>query len=332
MFRDECEIEVIAGRGGDGLVAFRREKFVPRGGPWGGDGGDGGDVVLVSDSSLNSLLFVGRRPRHEAGAGMPGGPANCSGRRGSDLVVAVPVGTQVRDAERGHLLKDLSDAGDSVIIAKGGTGGRGNARFANSVRQAPRHAEPGRAGERRSLRLELKLVAEVGIVGLPNAGKSTLLSLVSAATPKVADYPFTTLEPRVGIAHVGDYDTLCIADLPGLIEGASRGVGLGHQFLKHVERCSVLVHLVDVSASAQETPFDAWRTVRHEIELYSAELAKRPYLLAASKVEDEESVRKAFELERTAGERVFPISAHTGRGVPELLVEAQRLARGLALR
>jgi GTP-binding protein len=327
MFRDECEIEVVAGKGGDGLIAFRREAFVARGGPWGGNGGDGGDVILVADSSQSSLLHAGRQPRYAAGNGQPGGPANRTGHRGQDFVLPVPVGTQVRDRERGHLLRDLSREGDRLVLAKGGAGGRGNAHFANAVRQTPRIAEPGRAGESRHVRLELKIVAEIGLIGLPNAGKSTFLARVSAATPKIADYPFTTLEPQVGIAHVGDYDTLCIADLPGLIEGASDGVGLGIKFLKHVERCPVLVHLVDVSESAQEAPIDAWRAIRAELEAYSDELASRPALLVASKCESESAEAAAAELEAAAGQPVVRLSSSTGRGVAELLAEARRIVR-----
>ncbi len=327
MFRDECQIEVIAGSGGDGMAAFRREKFVPKGGPWGGDGGHGGDVVLVATDSVNSLLFVGRRPRYEAEGGRPGGPAKRSGRCGKDLVVEVPVGTQVRDLERGNLLCDLARPGDRLVAARGGRGGRGNARFANAIRQTPREAESGRDGERRGVLLELKIVAEVGLVGLPNAGKSTFLARTSAATPKIADYPFTTLLPQVAIARVGDYDTLCLADLPGLIEGAADGVGLGHRFLKHVERCPVLLHLVDVSSGANTPPGEARQTILSELLLYSAELAGRPRLLVATKVEDEASERAADDLERVAEEPVWRISSQTGRGVEELLRAAHALTR-----
>jgi GTP-binding protein len=329
MFRDECEIEVVAGKGGDGMVAFRREPFVARGGPWGGDGGDGGDVVLVADRNLNSLLFVGRAPRYVAGKGGPGGPCNRTGARGKDLVVPVPVGTQVRDRERGNLLRDLAEDGQTVVLARGGAGGHGNAHFATAVRQAPRRAEPGRAGECRRVKLELKIVAELGLVGLPNAGKSTFLSRVSAATPKIADYPFTTLEPQVGIARVGDYDTLCIADLPGLIEGASEGVGLGHRFLKHIERCPILLHLVDVSEGAHQPPVEAWRTIRRELERYPGDLADRPTVVVATKCEDEPAEAAAAELEAAVGAPVERLSARTGRGVRELLVRARDLVRGV---
>lgn len=328
MFRDECEIEVLAGKGGDGMIAFRREAFVPRGGPWGGTGGDGGDIVLVADSHESSLLKVGRQYKYTARNGEPGGPANRTGHRGDDLILPVPVGTQIRDKERGHLLRDLSTDGDRLILAKGGDGGRGNTSFANAVRQAPRIAEAGLPGELRAVRLELKIVAEIGLVGLPNAGKSTFLSRVSAATPKIADYPFTTLDPQVGIAQVGDFDTLCIADLPGLIEGASDGVGLGIKFLKHVERCQVLLHLVDVSEAALEVPIDAWRAIRGELKNYSPELATRPSLLVASKCENEAAEAAAAELEEQAGVPVARISSSTGRGLQEILIEARRVVRG----
>lgn len=328
MFRDEIEIQVAAGRGGDGLCSFRREKYVPKGGPDGGDGGDGGDVVLVAVDSVNSLLALGRRPRYEARNGMPGGPKKCHGRSGDDLVLEVPVGTEVRDARRGHVLKDLASEGDRVVIAQGGRGGRGNAHFATPVQQAPRRADSGTPGEERLIRLELKIVAEVGLVGLPNAGKSTLLSSISRATPKVADYPFTTLEPQVGIATVGDFDTLVVADLPGLIEGASEGHGLGHRFLRHVERCQVLLHLVDVSEGALEPPLEALAVIERELEQYSPTLARRRRILVASKVESEQAERNADELEATLGKPLLRISSQTGRGVGELLLQAREAVRG----
>jgi len=332
MFRDECEIEVRGGKGGDGMVAFRREKYVPRGGPDGGDGGNGGNVVLVACDRLNSLLDAGRRYLYRAPKGRPGGTKTCTGARGEDLVVEVPAGTEVRDAERGHILRDLTEVGDSVVIAKGGRGGRGNAQFANAIQQAPRHHELGAEGEVRKLKLELKLVAEVGLIGLPNAGKSTFLSRVSAARPKVADYPFTTLEPQVGIAPVGDFDTLCIADLPGLIEGAAEGVGLGHRFLKHVERCSVLLHLVDVAPASDEgrdglAPAEAWRVIEDELVRYSQDLATRPRLLVATKCEDGAAEERAAELAAESGLPVLRISAHTGEGLKALLAAARKLAR-----
>ena len=329
MFRDEIEIHVAAGRGGDGLCSFRREKYVPKGGPDGGDGGDGGDVVLRADSSINSLLALGRRPRYEAGKGMPGGPVKRYGRGGDDLELIVPVGTEVRDAKRGHMLKDLAEDGQSVVIAKGGRGGKGNAHFATAIQQAPRRADPGQDGEARSIRLELKLVAEVGLVGLPNAGKSTFLSAVSRATPKVADYPFPTLEPQVGIATVGDFDTLVIADLPGLIEGAAEGHGLGHRFLRHVERCRVLLHLVDVSEGALQDPREAVEVIEAELQRYSPTLAARERLMVASKVESEQAEQAAERLEQDLGRPLLRISSQVGKGLDEVLRDARKAVRGV---
>lgn len=318
-FRDEIEIVVQAGRGGDGLVSFRREKYVPKGGPDGGDGGDGGDVVLQATTALRSLLALGRRPRYQAGNGRPGGPRRQAGKRGADLLLEVPVGTQVRDRRRGNLLRDLARPGQRLVVARGGRGGRGNAHFATPVHQAPRRATPGREGESRDLRLELKTFAEVGLLGLPNAGKSTFLSAVSAARPKIAGYPFTTLEPKVGIARVGDHDTLVIADLPGLVEGAAEGRGLGHRFLRHVERCSVLLQLVDVSPDAGLDPGEAFRTVDLELQRASPELAHRPRVVAASKCESETARQRARQLEEALGRPVARFSSHTGAGVAELL-------------
>jgi len=327
MFRDECEIEVRGGRGGDGLVSFRREKHVPRGGPDGGNGGDGGSVVLVARSEVNSLLKVGRRPLYRGSDGAPGGPRDRSGANGVDQEVQVPVGTQIYDAARGHLLRDLLRAGDTCVVAAGGRGGRGNASFASAIQQTPRRADPGEDGEERRLRLELKLIAQVGLVGLPNAGKSTFLASVSRATPRIADYPFTTLSPQVGIATVGEDATLVLADLPGLIEGAADGAGLGFRFLRHVERCSVLLHLVDVSEEASTAPAEALQVVEHELGDYSPELAARPRLLVATKCEDPAAEERALELERVAGRPVQRISAATGRGVKELLALALERVR-----
>ena len=324
MFRDECEIEVTAGRGGDGLVSFAREKYAPKGGPNGGDGGHGGHVILLATDEVNSLIQVGRKPYYRARNGEPGGPRNRSGGRGDDLIIQVPLGTQVFDAARDNLMADLAEGGQELILAKAGTGGRGNASFATSVHQAPRKAERGRDGESRRVRLELKLVAEVGLVGLPNAGKSTFLSRVSRARPKVADYPFTTLDPHVGIATVGDHDTLVIADLPGLIEGAAEGHGLGHRFLKHVERCRVLLQLVDLADGDAERAEEDLRVISGELARYSDSLSRRPRLIVATKVEGD-SARAAAELlrERIDGP-LHVISAHTGEGLLELLREAKR--------
>ena len=324
MFRDEAIIDVAAGKGGDGLVSFRREKYVSEGGPDGGDGGHGGHVILRAVGTESSLLRVGRNHHYRAENGRAGGPRKRSGRRGKSRVIEVPVGTLVLDAEHGNLLKDLATPGAELVAAEGGRGGHGNTRFATPVRQVPRQAKPGLPGESRKLRLELKLVAEVGLVGLPNAGKSTFLSAVTAARPKVADYPFTTLAPHVGIAPVGDYDTLVIADLPGLIEGAAEGHGLGHQFLRHVERCAVLLHLVDVS---EPEPAAAYRAIEEELSAYSQTLASRPRLVVASEVEDDITRAAALELGRELGLPVLPISSARRLGLKDLLRLARELVR-----
>ncbi|MBL8857915.1 MAG: GTPase ObgE [Planctomycetes bacterium] len=329
MFKDECEIQVVAGNGGDGVVSFHREKFVPRGGPDGGDGGMGGSVILVASENLNSLLPVSRRYRYAADHGKKGMGQLCSGKSGHDLEIEVPVGTQVFDRERGNLLRDLTKIGQRLVVAQGGNGGQGNARFKNSVRQTPTFATDGKPGEERILRLELKLFAEVGLVGFPNAGKSTFLSCVTAATPKIADYPFTTLSPQVGIASLNETETLVLADLPGLIEGASEGHGLGHRFLKHVERCRVVMHLVDCSEGAEHDPVEAWRVIVSELARFSVELAAKPRVLVASKVESRAAEERALELERAAGERVWRISSARRQGLREVLVEAHRHVRGL---
>jgi GTPase len=328
VFRDEATIEVVAGRGGDGLVSFHREKFITNGGPDGGDGGRGGSVILRATVQRNSLLEVGRKFRYAAPKGRPGGPNKRYGACGSDIVVEVPVGTQVFDAEMGNLLRDLDSEGAEVVAAKGGHGGKGNVHFKNSVRQTPRMATDGGTGEARRLRLELKLFAEVGLLGFPNAGKSTFLARVTAARPKVADYPFTTLDPQVGICEVGNYDTLVLADLPGLIEGAAEGHGLGHRFLRHVERCKVLLHLVDVSAGAERDPVEAWRALEAELANYSAELAAKPRILVATKHhEDEGSQERVDALAEAAGCPVLGISSVLGLGIAELLRAAHKLVR-----
>ena len=329
-FRDEAEIEVAAGKGGDGTVSFRHEAHVPRGGPDGGDGGRGGSVIFHADPGVHSLIDIGRRFRFSAKNGQPGGPRNRTGKSADDLDVRVPVGTLVFDSERGNLLRDLKTPGETLVVAKGGSAGKGNTRFATAVRQAPRKATPGGLGEQRRLRLELKLFAEVGLLGFPNAGKSTFISRVSAARPKIADYPFTTLEPQVGIARVGDgYDTLVIADLPGLIEGAAEGAGLGHRFLKHVERCRVLMHLVDVSASAEREPVDAWRALEDELLRYSPELHAKPRLTVGSKCfEDDGWEERLAELNEVAGGNVLGVSSVLGGGVEEVLRAAQQVVRG----
>jgi GTP-binding protein len=331
VFIDEAVIEVEAGRGGDGCVSFRREKHVPRGGPDGGDGGNGGSIMLVADTHLSTLLDFHYKRRYKAGSGGHGSGSNRKGRNGKSITLHVPVGTLVYDADTGDLLADLSRPGMRFVAARGGKGGRGNAHFATPTRQTPRFAEKGLPGERRTLRLELKLLADVGIVGMPNAGKSTLISRISAAKPKIADYPFTTLVPNLGVVRYQD-QSFVVADIPGLIEGAHAGVGLGHQFLRHVERARLLLYLLDVSPFATAPPLEAFETLQRELELYNPDLARKPALVALNKIDalapDEresiDTVRRAIEAQ---GYEVFPISAYTGEGLEALLARlAQRVA------
>ena len=318
MFRDEAVLIVIGGDGGSGCRSFHREKFQPYGGPDGGDGGDGGSVVLVAVDNENSLFRLARSPRIRADNGRPGSGNRRAGAKGGDLEVRVPVGTQVRDRSRGNLLADLDRPGARVVVAQGGRGGRGNARFASATNQVPRHFEPGTPGEERELLLELKLVADVGLVGLPNAGKSTLLRRLTAARPRVADYPFTTLDPVLGILDLGGGSPgLVLADIPGLIEGAHEGKGLGQQFLRHVERTRVLLHLVDCSATAED-PAAACRAVLAELAAYPAALEERPRILAATKVEDAQSEARAAELFAAMGEPELLLSSVAGRGLAAL--------------
>jgi len=327
MFIDEAFVLAKGGDGGHGCMSFRREKYVPRGGPNGGDGGDGGDVVLVADPALDTLYEFNFRHRLVAGSGRAGQGSNKTGASAQALEVGAPVGTLVYDAATGLLLRDLDTPGDRVCVATGGKGGRGNKRFASSTNRAPRECETGQPGQERKLRLELKLLADVGLVGLPNAGKSTLISRVSNARPKIADYPFTTRHPGLGIADVGGYRRLVVADIPGLIEGAHGGAGLGIEFLRHIERTRVLLHVVDAAAVDGTAPLDAYRTLRAELSLYGHTLAERPHLVAANKI-DLPDGRAALDELRGAlpcGVEVFPISAATGEGIPELLAALARI-------
>ena len=318
-FIDETAITVSSGRGGDGVVSFRREKYVPKGGPDGGDGGRGGDVILRSNPNVATLAGLQPGRIYKAGAGRPGGGANKKGGDGESLVVEVPVGTLVRDAERGHVLRDLDRPDIEFAVVRGGDGGHGNTHFASSTNRVPRQCTAGRPGEKRALRLELRLVADVGLVGLPNAGKSTFLRRVSRARPKVADYPFTTLEPVLGLVTLPEGEGFVIADIPGLIEGAHEGAGLGDRFLRHVARTRVLLHLVD-AASGPEEAVAAWRTIRGELAAAGLDLDAKPCALALSRcdmLEDVEPVRAALEAE--AGVPVAPLSSHTGQGVDTLI-------------
>jgi GTP-binding protein len=321
MFIDEVTIYVKAGDGGNGCVAFRREKYVPRGGPSGGDGGRGGDVVLVSSQHLNTLLHFRFNPEHRAERGRHGEGSNRTGHDGACVELKVPVGTLVRDAETGEALKDFTRPDEVFLVARGGRGGRGNARFATSTHQAPREHEPGKPGEERRLRLELKLLADVGLVGFPNAGKSTLISRISAARPKVADYPFTTLEPHLGVVSAGDQRTFVVADIPGLIEGAHLGHGLGTQFLKHIERTKLLAHLVDVSEASGREPGSDFEVVMRELASFSEALAAKPMLLVATKMDAAQDAARVEALRKLAAERglgFHAISSVTGEGIERL--------------
>ena len=326
MFIDEAKIRVKAGDGGNGCMAFRREKFVPRGGPSGGDGGKGGDVIMESSERHNTLVHFRFNPEYKAERGRHGEGSNKTGRDAEDIVLKVPVGTIVYDEETGEKVHDFSHSDERVVIARGGRGGRGNARFATSVHQAPREHEAGRPGEERVFRLELKLLADVGLVGYPNVGKSTLISRISAARPKIADYPFTTLEPNLGVVAVGEKNTpdefsFVVADIPGLIEGAHTGAGLGTQFLRHIERTRLLVHLVDVSdASGRPDVVNDIEIIMSELTNFGAGLEEKPMIVAASKVDvankDKLSKLKTYCKRRKL--ELYPISAVTGKGIEEL--------------
>lgn len=322
MFIDRAKIHVQGGDGGNGVTAFRREKFVPRGGPSGGDGGRGGDVIVTADASLNTLLHLRYNPRHVAQRGLHGEGSNRSGRNGEDLVIKVPVGTQIFDATTGDLLKDLNHDGDQWLAARGGRGGFGNAHFTSSTNRAPRYHQEGSKGEELELQLELKLLADVGLVGFPNAGKSTFISTVSAARPKIADYPFTTLEPHLGVVDLGDFRTFVIADIPGLIEGAHTGAGLGDRFLRHIERTKLLLHLVDVSSASGREALGDYETVNRELASYNEELATRPQFVVATKIDALDDPERLESLKAAAendGKPFFAISSATNAGVRELV-------------
>jgi GTP-binding protein len=327
VFIDRTKIRVKGGHGGNGVTAFRREKFVPRGGPSGGDGGRGGDVWLVADSSYNTLLHLRYNPEHSAERGRHGEGSNCSGKEGSDVEVKVPVGTQVLDGETGEFLVDLAHDGQRWLAAKGGRGGFGNAHFTSSTNRAPRYHQEGGTGEEYEFQLELKLLADVGLVGFPNAGKSTLISTISAAKPKIADYPFTTLEPHLGVVDLGDYKTFVVADIPGLIEGAHGGAGLGDRFLRHVERTRLLLHLVDVSSLSGRDPVSDYEIINRELAAYDAQLAERPQFVVATKLDaldEPDRLERLRERALADGREFFEISSATNRGLRELVRAVER--------
>src|SRR5579862_5476667 len=321
MFIDEVRILVKAGDGGNGCLAFRREKYVPRGGPSGGDGGHGGDVVLVADEHENTLLKFRFNPEHKAERGRHGEGSNRTGADGATLDVDVPVGTVVYDEGTGDRLFDFTEPGQRFMVARGGRGGKGNARFATATHQAPTEHQPGRPGQERRLRMELKLLADVGLVGFPNAGKSTLISRISAARPKIADYPFTTLEPNLGVVQLPDFRSFVVADIPGLIEGAHLGHGLGIQFLRHIERTRLLAHLVDVSEGSGRDPVHDFETVMQELASFSEDLVHKPMIVVATKLDAAQDPDRVASVERIAAERGLPfykISSVTGEGIDGL--------------
>ncbi len=320
-FVDKAKIHVKAGDGGNGCVAWRREKFVPLGGPAGGNGGKGGDVILKADSRVQTLMDFKYKIHFKAERGQHGSGSNKHGKAGEDLVIKVPVGTVVKDAETGEIIADLTKDGQEVVVAKGGKGGKGNAAFKTSTNQAPDYAEEGEKGEEKWIELELKLLADVGIIGFPNAGKSTLISVLSNARPKIADYPFTTLSPVLGVVKLDIGKSLVLADIPGLIEGASQGAGLGHEFLRHIERTKFLLHVIDISDFREREPLEAFEIINKEMELYSPELTKKPQIVVGNKIDilsDKEEInrlKKAFE---EKGYRFIPVSLATKEGIDEL--------------
>jgi GTP-binding protein len=321
-FIDEARIRVKAGDGGKGAVAFRREKFVPKGGPSGGDGGNGGSVIIEVDEGLSTLLDFRYRREYTARAGEPGANKDMYGRGGDDLVLKVPAGTQVFDERANEQIADMRHHGERLVIAAGGRGGRGNIHFATSVDRAPRRSEPGTPGEEREIRLELKLLADVGLLGFPNVGKSSLIAKISAARPKIADYPFTTLVPNLGVVGLSGERSFVVADVPGLIEGAHAGAGLGQRFLRHLERTRVLVHMLEVSLADDRSPLEDYKILRRELELYDEAMAARPEIVVLNKIDMPEASRRLTVLKKAFARRKLPffaISTVTGEGIPALL-------------
>jgi GTPase len=322
MFIDRVKIRVKAGDGGNGVTAFRREKFIPRGGPSGGDGGNGGSVWLEASEGLNTLLHLRYNPEHKGERGRHGEGSNRHGKDGEDITVQIPVGTQVFDVESGDLVFDFTEAGQRFLAAQGGKGGWGNQHFATPTRRAPKFHYTGRPGDEKEFQLELKLIADVGLVGFPNAGKSTLISVISAAKPKIADYPFTTLEPNLGVVDLGDFNTFVVADIPGLIEGASEGAGLGDRFLRHVERTKLMLHLVDVSSLSERNPVEDYEIINRELANYDENLATRPQIVVATKLDaldDAERLESLRERAAKDGKDFLEISAVTNLGTKKLV-------------
>lgn len=325
MFKDNAKIIICSGKGGDGHVSFRREKYVPDGGPDGGDGGHGGDVIFVVDEGLNTLSDFRHNRKYKAQDGEQGGKRNCRGKDGQDIIIKVPLGTIIKEFETDKVIMDMSEKNKEYIILRGGKGGLGNQHFATSTMQAPKYAQPGQPAKELTVKLELKVIADVGLVGFPNVGKSTLLSRVTNARPKIANYHFTTLRPNLGVVDMEDARSFVIADIPGLIEGASEGIGLGHEFLRHIERTQLMIHLVDAASTEGRDPIDDIKAINNELFSYSEDLMKRPQIIAANKIdalteEDAEAVLQRIKDEfEPQGMVVFPISAVTGQGLKELL-------------
>ncbi len=322
MFLDEAVIYVKGGKGGDGCISFRREKYVPRGGPNGGEGGHGGSVIFKVSDKIDTLMDLASIVKYNAQDGRPGEGSDKTGKKGADLIINIPKGTIVKDKETGHTLKDFTNDDESLVIARGGRGGKGNRHFATAINRAPRIAQDGRRGTERWLKLELKLIADAGLIGLPNAGKSTLLSRISAMRPKIADYPFTTRYPQLGVVDMDDYTRFVVADIPGLIEGAHNGTGLGDEFLRHIERTKILVHMLDIAPIDGIDPVDSYFTIRNELKLFNEKLCEKPEIIVANKLDtldDDTGNEKVKELEDKLSRKVHPISAVTGKNIPQLI-------------
>lgn len=331
-FIDEARIYVKSGRGGKGCISFRREKFIPRGGPDGGDGGDGGDIIIIARENKTSLLDHHYKQHYRAKNGEHGRGKNQHGKNAQSLYIPVPIGTLVRDYNTEEVLGDLTKKDQELVVARGGCGGKGNSRFASSTNRAPRLAEPGEQGKEKTILLEVKLLADVGIIGFPNAGKSTLISRISASRPKIADYPFTTLVPNLGVVSYNDGNTFVVADIPGLIKGAHKGIGLGIKFLRHIERAKLLIHLIDLSPQTKGDPIEDFKVMNHELETYSHRLKEKPQIVALNKIDLREVKENLEEIKNNLtklGVEVFPISAITGEGIDKLIWEVVKNLKDL---